>query len=231
MTGVSLDKNDNRVGLGERQYQVTVNVPAGAPWTVVSDLPWVTVSPASGTGPGTVTLTIAANATGAVREGTIRIAGRDHLIRQINGELFGEWVESLATPMRTAAAAPAGDGVANLLKYAFGLDSPLAAAHAWRPSMVFNDRTEIHFYRAPHRNDLTYVVRATDTLGTPVSQWPIIAQATAGGSTEPLAAGVDVVETALTDDLVEVKLALPPAAKSSRFCTVEVVRTDEEGGQ
>lgn len=63
----------------------TVSVTAGAEqsWTATCEADWVTVSPASGKGNGTVSLTIAPNASTAPRTATARIAGRDVRIAQL----------------------------------------------------------------------------------------------------------------------------------------------------
>ncbi|HUJ49436.1 MAG TPA: SBBP repeat-containing protein [Bryobacteraceae bacterium] len=63
----------------------TINITSGGgacAWTASSGLDWVTVSPASGTGSGSVTITVAANSTGAAREGSITIAGASFLVGQ-----------------------------------------------------------------------------------------------------------------------------------------------------
>ena len=44
-------------------------------WTAVSNVDWVTVSPASGRGNGSVTISVSANSSGDTRKGTVTIAG------------------------------------------------------------------------------------------------------------------------------------------------------------
>lgn len=63
----------------------TVSVTAGAEqsWTATCEADWVAVSPASGKGNGTVSLTIAPNASTAPRTATARVAGRDVRIAQL----------------------------------------------------------------------------------------------------------------------------------------------------
>jgi all-beta uncharacterized protein/beta-propeller repeat-containing protein len=51
-------------------------------WTASSNLDWVTVSPASGSGNGSVKITVTPNTTGAERQGTINIAGIPFLVGQ-----------------------------------------------------------------------------------------------------------------------------------------------------
>ena len=62
---------------------VTITAGSDCAWTAVSNTPWVTVTRGeSGSGDGTVEFTVAANATGASRSGTITIAGRVFTIEQ-----------------------------------------------------------------------------------------------------------------------------------------------------
>jgi hypothetical protein len=61
---------------------VAVTTTAGCSWTAVSGVPWITVtSGASGTGNGSVGLSVAAN-TGAARSGTVAIAGQTFTVNQ-----------------------------------------------------------------------------------------------------------------------------------------------------
>lgn len=60
-----------------------VNVTATGDWTVdTTGATWITTSVKSGTGSGTVVVTVAANATNARREASIRIAGFKHTVKQ-----------------------------------------------------------------------------------------------------------------------------------------------------
>jgi len=61
---------------GAGSVAVTVTSLSGLSWTAVSNASWITVTSGMvGTGNGTVTYTVAVNATGAPRSGTITIAG------------------------------------------------------------------------------------------------------------------------------------------------------------
>src|SRR6185436_5545001 len=61
---------------------VTVTAPGGCGWTAAANASWISVSSgASGSGNGTVRLTIAANP-GAARSGTATIAGRTFTVNQ-----------------------------------------------------------------------------------------------------------------------------------------------------
>jgi hypothetical protein len=72
-------------GGGSANPPVTVNAVGGCSWTASSNVAWITnVSPASGSGPGSVTFTVAAN-TGAQRVGTLTIAGHTVTVTQASG--------------------------------------------------------------------------------------------------------------------------------------------------
>lgn len=65
------------------QETVTVTTAAGCSWTAVSNVPWITIdSGASGSGPGTVTFTIAVNSGSASRLGSLTIGGRTFFVSQ-----------------------------------------------------------------------------------------------------------------------------------------------------
>jgi hypothetical protein len=54
---------------------VTVTTGTTCQWSAVANNPWITVTPATFTGPGTATITVGANSTGAEQIGTATIAG------------------------------------------------------------------------------------------------------------------------------------------------------------
>jgi hypothetical protein len=63
-------------------YDVSVTATRGdCEWTASENLSWISLSRTSGTGSGTVQVTVAAN-TGAARTATITVAGNDHTISQ-----------------------------------------------------------------------------------------------------------------------------------------------------
>ncbi len=64
---------------------VSVTVAAGDPWTAQSNAPWLTGVTPGGTGSGTVNYTVAVNATGAPRSGTLTIAGNTFTVNQAAG--------------------------------------------------------------------------------------------------------------------------------------------------
>lgn len=103
-------------------------------WVVAECPDWISVSADSGIGRMTVMLTAAENKSASGRSGTVVFRASDKqecavTITQAGADLAGydKWVQDTfppdATPGQTAAdAAPAGDGVTNLMKYATGLD-------------------------------------------------------------------------------------------------------------
>jgi hypothetical protein len=66
---------------------VTVTTTAGCPWTAASNVPWLSVSPSEGTGPGAVVVAAGA-VTGPSREGTAVIAGQLFTVSQSDGCSF-----------------------------------------------------------------------------------------------------------------------------------------------
>ncbi len=65
---------------------VTVSTQDGCAWTAQSHDGWITVTAgASGTGPGAVTYSVAANSSSAKRTGTLTIAGKTHTVTQSGG--------------------------------------------------------------------------------------------------------------------------------------------------
>ena len=66
---------------------VVVTTTAGCPWTAMSNVPWMSVSPSEGMGPGAVVVTVSA-ASGPSREGTAVIAGQLFSVSQSDGCTF-----------------------------------------------------------------------------------------------------------------------------------------------
>lgn len=103
-------------------------------WVVAERPDWISVSAACGIGRTAVILTAAENKSAAGRSGTVVFRASDKqecavTVTQAGADLAGydKWVQDVfppgTGPDQTAAdAAPAGDGIANLMKYATGLD-------------------------------------------------------------------------------------------------------------
>lgn len=65
---------------------VMVSMPAGSPWTAVSNDLWITISSGSpGTGSGTVGYSVTLNSSASVRTGTMTIAGYTFTVHQLEG--------------------------------------------------------------------------------------------------------------------------------------------------
>ncbi|MBP1634246.1 MAG: hypothetical protein H6Q10_820 [Acidobacteria bacterium] len=65
--------------------QATVTTTSGCSWTARSNVSWITLNSAGGTGNGTVIATVAANTTASTRTGTLTIAGRTFTVTQQGG--------------------------------------------------------------------------------------------------------------------------------------------------
>jgi hypothetical protein len=61
---------------------IAVKATAGCAWTATSSDTWITVTPGSGTGNGTVNYSLAANPNGTPRTGTLTIAGQTFTVTQ-----------------------------------------------------------------------------------------------------------------------------------------------------
>ncbi len=93
---------------------------------------------------------------------------------------FDEWqtLQGLTGAQRGANADPDGDGVSNLIEYAFSL-LPLTSDADGLPKVVLlSDRVGISFSRDTRKLDLIYEVEASSDLKI----WQTIARSTAGGA-------------------------------------------------
>jgi hypothetical protein len=86
---------------------VTVTAASGCSWTALSNVSWITVtSGSSGSGNGTVGYSVAANATGSARTGTMTIAGQTFTVAQ-NGSLdLGSALDNTSLVWTTGGNAP-----------------------------------------------------------------------------------------------------------------------------
>jgi hypothetical protein len=64
--------------------RVSINTTAACPWTAVSNVPWLSLSPEAGNGPASITVNVAAT-TGPSRSGTAIVAGQTLSISQSQG--------------------------------------------------------------------------------------------------------------------------------------------------
>jgi hypothetical protein len=89
---------------------VAVTATTGCAWTAVSNNAFITVtSGAAGTGNGTVNYSVAANATGAIRVGTITIAGQTFTVTQAGASCV-----SSISPASNSFLAAGGSGLINV---------------------------------------------------------------------------------------------------------------------
>ncbi len=86
--------------------QVTISTASGCTWTAASNVSWVTVGPTSGSGPGTVIASVAANTSTSPRTGTLTVAGQPFTINQAAGAVAVPATPS--TPSPTSGATSVG---------------------------------------------------------------------------------------------------------------------------
>ena len=70
------------VAAGGDSGPLTLSTRAGCAWTATSDVSWTTVTPASGTGPETLTYTVAPNPSPSSRSGTVTVGGQVFAVTQ-----------------------------------------------------------------------------------------------------------------------------------------------------
>jgi hypothetical protein len=122
---------------------------------------------------------------------------------------------------------PSGDGIANILKYAFGLN-PLAVSTNGLPfeSIVNNSGTNylaLTFQRATNATDCTFTVLVTTNLVGPLSQWQT-GSSYSGANINSNTANTTEVSRVLTNnvEMITVRDNVPMTAAPQRFMTVRV---------
>ena len=94
----SISPTNQNVASGGGPVSVGVTTPSGCAWTAVSNVPWLGISSGgSGSGNGTVQLSVAANAD-AERNGTATIAGQTYTVVQAGGCTFALSSNTQAIP-------------------------------------------------------------------------------------------------------------------------------------
>jgi hypothetical protein len=102
----TVSPENTSVSAGGGSVTVTVEVLSGCAWTAQSGTSWITASAASGSGNGTVTLQVAANA-GDARSGSVTVAGRTITVAQTAAACtFGVTPAHIDVPSGGAAASP-----------------------------------------------------------------------------------------------------------------------------
>jgi BACON domain-containing protein/all-beta uncharacterized protein len=100
----SISPASQNVASGGSTVSVAVTAPGGCSWTSVSNAPWITISSgSSGSGNGTVQLSVAANGD-AERRGTVTIAGQTYTVIQGSGCAFSLSPTSQTVPAAGGAA-------------------------------------------------------------------------------------------------------------------------------
>jgi len=124
---VSLPSQGTSVTSSGYAGDIQVSVAPGVPWTAASNASWITVTPAYGSGGGSVSISVASNA-GAARYGTVTIAGEVFTVEQEGASSVGL---KLAGAMTQVASAGGWDTQLTLVN--------LGAAAAEARLNLFND--------------------------------------------------------------------------------------------
>ena len=147
---------------------------------------------------------------------------------------FPAWpgLSALAVADRGPGADPDGDGVSNLLEYAFARLPHLPDAAA-SPVQVEShaDRLEIIFSRDERATDLTYDVQVRDNLGA--GSWTTIARSVAGQPVAPVASFTPTITETSASAITSVRVirkvrvadVQTMAGHGSRFLRVLVTQT------
>ena len=147
---------------------------------------------------------------------------------------FPVWpgLSALAVADRGPGADPDGDGVSNLLEYAFARLPHLPDAAA-SPVQVESHagRLEIIFSRDERATDLTYDVQVCDALGS--GQWTTIARSVAGQPVAPVASFTSTITETSASAIASVRVirkvrvadVQTMAGHGSRFLRVLVTQT------
>jgi cytochrome c553 len=175
----SISPPDADVPPGGGGGTVTVTAASGKVWTVTSSDSWIQiVAPASGTGTGagTVEYKVLPDSTLDVnhvaRTGTLTIAGTQFAIRQHrNGQIsYTTWSAQLPEKSRGPNQDASGNGIPNLVKYAFGLDS-LKPGNGSLPKIAVHDKVVTYSLTKPKSVvGVRYTVRVANELGASVVQ-------------------------------------------------------------
>jgi subtilisin family serine protease len=135
-----LDRYALSLPAGGGSATVAITTAAGCAWTATSPAGWLSLSPASGTGPGSVTVTAASNG-GGPRSATLAVAGRDVAASQgdatgpVGAVTISGGEVTRATAVSLALSATDGSGVAAMCV------SNTATCTAWTPYATWKSWT------------------------------------------------------------------------------------------
>ena len=171
----SISPSTADVGLDGGTGSVTVTAPPGTTWSAVSNDGWVQIvspSSGSGTGNGTVDYTVVADITSDInhysRTGTLNIAGQVFTVKQHRAAQvpYEAWSVQLPANSNGPGQDAAGDGIANIVKYALGLDA-LKPSRGGLPTISLKNGVMTYSLTKPNSIvGLRYKLRTTSDLGT-----------------------------------------------------------------
>jgi regulation of enolase protein 1 (concanavalin A-like superfamily) len=163
--------------------QVTVTTTSGCSWTAASNVAWVAVGPASGTGTGTVIATVAANTSTTPRTGTFTVAGQTFTINQAAAVVAAPAAPASPSPASGATAVPSTPVLAwtasGATSYglAFGTSNP--------PPQVVTSQTAASYTPGTLSTGTTYYWRVTATNSGGSTTGPVWSFTTAAATTPP----------------------------------------------
>ena len=157
---------------------VPVAVIAEGSWNAIASVPWLAVGNAAGRGDGGFTVEAASNASSSSRNGVVTVTTPEGLTRALSivqaGDPYDQWKKDkfpAGTPedQMGAGAAPAGDGVSNLMKYATGLDPLKPCGSVTR--LVLRREGGLYYMTLtwpvnPEATDVTFQVESSGDLET-----------------------------------------------------------------
>lgn len=164
-------------------------------WVAAEHPDWISVSADSGIGRTTVILTAAENKSAAGRSGTVVFRASDKqecavTVTQAGADLAGydRWVQDTfppdATADQTAAdAAPAGDGVTNLMKYATGLDPLKPCGNVTKVAVEEGGDGNLHLVLRWPVNPLAAEVRHEVEVSPDLVNWTSLGEVETAGKT------------------------------------------------
>lgn len=103
----TIDPSEKSLSATASSYDITIT--SSGAWTAIEALDWVSLSPTSGTGNGTVTVSINVNNTGSERIGTVLIGGDNHTITQSASTFSGT-----LSPLQSQYQSSGGSGAITL---------------------------------------------------------------------------------------------------------------------
>nr|MBA2671151.1 BACON domain-containing protein [Gemmatimonadota bacterium] len=78
----SLTPTNVPFGWGGGSGTVQISAPASCPWIATTEVPWITVTAAAGTGNGSISYSVSPNYTASPRTGTVWVSGQTHAVQQ-----------------------------------------------------------------------------------------------------------------------------------------------------